>query len=104
MKTTGTQRYTVDNNITGTHNILVAIAECKKDIHLIHLGTMGVYGYSSVGLKIPEGYIDAKFELNDGKIASQNILYPTNPGSIYHMTKSLDQLCLPSLTKIMELK
>jgi UDP-sulfoquinovose synthase len=28
----------------------------------------------------------------DGRMAEQEILYPTRPGSIYHMTKSLDQI------------
>ncbi len=28
----------------------------------------------------------------DGETVSQEILYPSNPGSIYHMTKCLDQL------------
>jgi UDP-sulfoquinovose synthase len=27
----------------------------------------------------------------DGRTVSQEILYPSNPGSIYHMTKCLDQ-------------
>src|SRR3546814_3041116 len=30
-------------------------------------------------------------ETEDGRTASQEILYPSNPGSIYHMTKCLDQ-------------
>ena len=55
MKNSKTRRYTVDNNITSTHNLLTAIVESGLDIHLVHLGTMGVYGYSSVGMKIPEG-------------------------------------------------
>ena len=29
---------------------------------------------------------------DDGRKVSQEVLYPTNPGSIYHMTKSLDQI------------
>lgn len=92
MKTEKTRRYTVSNNISTTNNVLVAITDNQLDIHLVHLGTMGVYGYSSVGLKIPEGYLDVKIELPSKVLIDDTILYPTNPGSIYHMTKSMDQI------------
>jgi UDP-sulfoquinovose synthase len=56
MKTSTTKRYTVDNNVNGTHNLLCAIVESGLDIHIVHLGTMGVYGYGSHrGATIPEG-------------------------------------------------
>lgn len=83
------RRYTVDNNITTTHNVLSAIVDIDRSIHLVHLGTMGVYGYSKDFGDIPEGYLDVEVK-STGKDVS--ILYPTNPGSIYHMTKSLDQI------------
>jgi len=92
MKTEKTRRYTVSNNISTTNNVLVAITDNKLNIHLVHLGTMGVYGYSSAGLKIPEGYLDVKIELPSNDMIDETILYPTNPGSIYHMTKSMDQI------------
>ena len=44
MKSSATKRYTVDNNVNGTHNLLAAIVESGLDIHVVHLGTMGVYG------------------------------------------------------------
>ena len=53
MKSPLHKRYTVDNNINATHNVLVAIVESGLDIHLVHLGTMGVYGYGTAGIKIP---------------------------------------------------
>ena len=81
--------YTVDNNISGTHNICSTIAKINKKIHLIHLGTMGVYGYSEEMGKIPEGYLDIVIKQTK-KI--KKILYPSNPGSIYHMTKCMDQI------------
>ncbi len=37
------KRYTVDNNIRGTHNLCVAVVESGLDIHVCHLGTMGMY-------------------------------------------------------------
>ena len=91
MKSFGHRRYTVNNNLNVTHNVLCAITESGQDIALVHLGTMGVYGYSSVGLEIPEGYLDVKVETDSGE-KELNILYPANPGSIYHMTKTQDAL------------
>jgi UDP-sulfoquinovose synthase len=92
MKSAKHKRYTVDNNINGTNNLLCAIVESGQDIHLVHLGTMGVYGYGTAGMKIPEGYLDVEVTTDEGKKVKQKILYPTNPGSVYHLTKSMDQL------------
>ena len=91
MKSSYHKRYTVNNNLNATNNVLAAIVESGQDIHLVHLGTMGVYGYGTAGMKIPEGYLPVKFDTPGGEI-DQEILYPTNPVSIYHMTKSQDQL------------
>ncbi len=92
MKSSWHKRYTVDNNVNATNNLLAAIVESGQDIHLVHLGTMGVYGYGTAGMKIPEGYLDVEVTTDEGERVQQKILYPTNPGSIYHMTKTLDQL------------
>jgi UDP-sulfoquinovose synthase len=91
MKSSRHKRYTVDNNLNATNNLLAAIVECGADSHIVHLGTMGVYGYGAVGMKIPEGYLPIKLEA-DGKIIQREILYPPDPGSIYHLTKTQDQL------------
>ena len=91
MKSPRNKRYTVDNNVNATHNLLTAIVESGQDIHVVHLGTMGVYGYGTAGMKIPEGYLDIQVDAGENGIVEQQILYPTNPGSIYHMTKVLDQ-------------
>jgi UDP-sulfoquinovose synthase len=92
MKTDRHKAYTVNNNVSATHNVLLAMVETELDAHLVHLGTMGVYGYSTVGAAIPEGYLPVDIETLDGQTVRQEILYPTRPGSIYHMTKSLDQI------------
>ncbi|MBY6161110.1 NAD-dependent epimerase/dehydratase family protein [Mameliella alba] len=91
MKSDRHKVYTVNNNVNATHNLLAAMVESGCDAHLVHLGTMGVYGYSSVGAPIPEGYLDVTIETPTGP-RDQQILYPTRPGSVYHMTKSLDQI------------
>jgi UDP-sulfoquinovose synthase len=92
MKSSAHKRYTVDNNLNATNNVLAAIVESGLDIHVAHLGTMGVYGYGTAGMKIPEGYLTVKVEAENGEMLENEILYPANPGSIYHMTKTQDQL------------
>ncbi|MFW6217252.1 MAG: NAD-dependent epimerase/dehydratase family protein [Desulfohalobiaceae bacterium] len=91
MKSSWHKRYTVNNNLNVTHNVLAAIVESGLDIHLIHLGTTGVYGYGTQDMPIPEGYLTIKVEV-DGREKQMEILYPANPGSIYHMTKTQDAL------------
>jgi UDP-sulfoquinovose synthase len=91
MKTSALKRYTVNNNINATHNVLAAIVESGLDIHLAHLGTMGVYGYGDAGCVIPEGYLTVSFSGAD-TIVEREILYPAAPGSVYHTTKCMDHL------------
>lgn len=92
MKGAKEKRYTVDNNLNATNNTLCAIVESGRDVHLVHLGTMGVYGYGTAGMKIPEGYLNVQVVTETGEVVEQEILYPANPGSIYHMTKTQDAL------------
>jgi UDP-sulfoquinovose synthase len=92
MKSSSHKRYTVNNNLNATNDVLAAIVESGVDVHLVHLGTMGVYGYGTAGMKIPEGYLKVKVDVDDQTQIEQEILYPANPGSIYHMTKTQDQL------------
>src|SRR6201994_1698221 len=92
MRNPHTKRYTVDNNVRATHNLMVALVETGIDAALAHLGTMGVYGYGWSGsAPIPEGYLTVKVDTPDGEL-EREILHPANPGSVYHMTKTLDQL------------
>lgn len=91
MKSARHKRYTIDNNLNATHDVLAAIVESGLDIHLAHLGTMGVYGYGTAGVAIPEGYLTVKVEGADGWVPKE-ILYPPSPGSIYHLTKTQDAL------------
>lgn len=92
MKSSRHKRYTVNRNLNATHDLLAAIVESGQDIHMVHLGTMGVYGYGTAGTKIPEGYLNVQIPTDEGEVIEHEILYPVNPGSIYHMTKTQDQL------------
>jgi UDP-sulfoquinovose synthase len=92
MRTPDAKRYTVDNNVRATHNLLAAMVTTGIDAALVHLGTMGVYGYGWSGsAPIPEGYLTVKVPTPDGEL-EREILHPANPGSVYHLTKTLDQL------------
>ena len=91
MKSSWHKRYTVDNNLNATNNLCAAVVEAKSDAHIVHLGTMGVYGYGTAGMKIPEGYLTVRVDTGESSV-EQEILYPVNPGSIYHLTKTQDQL------------
>jgi UDP-sulfoquinovose synthase len=92
MKSAKHKRYTIDNNVNATHNLLAAIVEAELDSHVVHLGTMGVYGYGTSGVRIPEGYLRVRMDTDDGAEVEQEILYPVHPGSVYHLTKTQDQL------------
>ncbi|HEY8300308.1 MAG TPA: NAD-dependent epimerase/dehydratase family protein [Jatrophihabitans sp.] len=104
MKSSAHKRYTVSNNLNATNNLLAAIVEAELfDTHVVHLGTMGVYGYGTAGMKIPEGYLRVKIDTDEGQV-EQEILYPPNPGSIYHLTKTQDQLLFAYYAKNDKLK
>ncbi|RVW07243.1 NAD-dependent epimerase/dehydratase family protein [Prescottella agglutinans] len=92
MKSPSHKRYTVDNNLNATHNLLAALVQVGVDAHVVHLGTMGVYGYESLPVDLPEGYLTVSYPDRHGRSHTRDILYPTQPGSVYHLTKSLDQL------------
>jgi UDP-sulfoquinovose synthase len=98
MKSPRHKRYTVDNNVNATSNLLTALVETEVDAHVVHLGTMGVYGYGG-GAMIPEGYLTVRMDGSDGAELEREILFPPSPGSVYHLTKTLDQLMLAFFNK-----
>jgi UDP-sulfoquinovose synthase len=88
MKSPREARYTVRNNLNGTHDLLCAVVNAGcHDTHIVHLGTMGVYGYGTAGVRLPEGYVPVMVQTDNGAQEIE-ILYPADPGSIYHMTKT----------------
>ncbi len=92
MKSSSHKRYTVDNNMNGTNNVLCAMLDSGcEDTHLMHLGTTGVYGYGCEGFEIPEGYLEVSITEGD-KTVTDEIVHPYKPGSVYHATKCMDNL------------
>ncbi len=98
MKSSFHKRYTVDNNVNVTNNILCAIVESGLDIHMVHLGTTGYYGYGTAGMAIPEGYLPVKVDTEEGE-KELEIIYPPNPGSVYHLTKVMDAMAFSYFNK-----
>src|ERR671919_439694 len=43
-------------------------------------------------MRTPGGYLTIRVETGGGEFVEQEILFPPNPGSVYHMTKTQDQL------------
>jgi UDP-sulfoquinovose synthase len=75
--------YTQHNNVVGTLNVLFAIAEADRDIHLVKLGTMGEYGTPNIAIE--EGWLTIEH-----KGRTDRVLYPKRPGSFYHLSKVHD--------------
>jgi len=75
--------YTQFNNVVGTLNVLYAIADIDRDIHLVKLGTMGEYGTPNIDIE--EGWLEITHK---GRV--DRVLYPKRPGSFYHLSKVHD--------------
>lgn len=75
--------YTQTNNIMGTLNVMYAIGEIDRDIHLVKLGTMGEYGTPNIDIE--EGWLEVT---HNGR--TDRVLYPKRPGSFYHLSKVHD--------------
>ncbi len=90
------RKYTVNNNVGGTNNLFSTLVELNQRPHIVHLGTMGVYGYNDDFGQIPEGYLDITVKSTQKDVT---IPYPANPGSVYHMTKCLDHILMQFYAK-----
>ncbi len=75
--------YTQTNNVVGTLNVMYAIGEINRDIHLVKLGTMGEYGTPNIDIE--EGWLDVTH-----KGRTDRMLFPKRPGSFYHLSKVHD--------------
>jgi UDP-sulfoquinovose synthase len=72
--------------------LLAALTQLNLNAHVVHIGSLGSYGYGGVeDFCIPEGYVNSKLQCDvTGKWADREIKYPADPGSVYHMTKVID--------------
>lgn len=88
---------TMQNNVSGTLNLLYAMKEVCPDAHLLKLGTMGVYGTPNI--PIPEGYFTLSHNGEDVSLP-----WPKIPGSWYHATKCHDTVNIELACKMWGLK
>ncbi|MBV9832496.1 MAG: NAD-dependent epimerase/dehydratase family protein [Marmoricola sp.] len=75
--------YTQTNNIVGTLNLMYAVGEIDRDIHIVKLGTMGEYGQPNIDIE--EGWLEVEH-----KGRRDRVLFPKRPGSFYHLSKVHD--------------
>jgi UDP-sulfoquinovose synthase len=85
------------NNVVGNLNLLFAIKEFNKDIHLVKLGTMGEYGQPNIDIE--EGYITIQHNGREDRLP-----YPMQPGSFYHLSKVHDSANIRFACKIWGLR
>jgi UDP-sulfoquinovose synthase len=79
--------YTQTNNVVGNLNVMYAIADIDRDIHLVKLGTMGEYGQPNIDIE--EGWLEVEH-----KGRKDRMIYPKRPGSFYHCSKVHDSVNL----------
>lgn len=104
IKSLGNGNETIRNNLISNHNILHLMTKFAPNSHLIHLGTMGVYGYDFSSKLIPDGYYDAVLTNHVGDKLTTKLLHPASPGSIYHLTKAQEEIMFQYFNKMYNLK
>jgi UDP-sulfoquinovose synthase len=80
------QEHAIDtqlNNVVGTLNVLYAIGDHNRAIHLVKLGSMGEYGTPNIDIE--EGWLTITHR---GR--TDTVMYPKRPGSFYHLSKVHD--------------
>ena len=77
MRSAEHRKMTIQNNTQSTQSVLEALVACKDDIHLIHVGSLGVYGYGGV---------------TDDNISSS--IMTDKAGSVYHASKVMDHVLI----------
>lgn len=83
MRDIDAARYTLNNNVNTTFNVVWAILQNAPSCHLIKLGTMGEYGTPDIDIE--EGWIEIAH-----KGRSDRFLFPRQGLSLYHTTKIMD--------------
>jgi UDP-sulfoquinovose synthase len=74
---------TISNNLLVTNNLMFAVRDFARDIHIVKLGTMGEYGTPNIDIE--EGWIDIEHKGRRGRF-----LFPRQASSMYHTTKIMD--------------
>ncbi|ARM76228.1 UDP-sulfoquinovose synthase [Acidianus manzaensis] len=81
-------KYTLQNNLFGTLNLIYSVKEIDPAIHILKMGTMGEFG--TPNFDIPESpFVNAIINGKEDKIFT-----PRWGGSIYHFSKIFDSYLL----------
>lgn len=88
--------FTLVNNLVSTLNLAQTVGRLDPAIHIVKLGTMGVYGTPNIDIE--EGYLTVTH-----KGRTHTFLYPKTPGSLYHLTKAQDSDLLYFYTRTWDL-
>ncbi len=91
-----TANETLEKNIKSTMNIIYAVKDLKKDIHIVKLGSMGEYGTPNID--IPEGFFNVNYNNR-----SDYMVFPRMGQSWYHLSKVYDTYNLILANKIWDL-
>ena len=83
MKNFKAAKFTLDNNLHTTLNLIDLVKKHVPDCHIIKLGTMGEYGTPNIDIE--EGWIDIKHNNREHKF-----MFPRQASSLYHTTKIMD--------------
>jgi len=75
-------RYTLENNIISTNEVLWGVKEFVPDAHMIFIGSTGEYDHT-IGIDIEEGY--TKIE-SKGRVSNE-VIFPRRANSNYHASK-----------------
>ena len=89
--------FTQNNNIIGSLNLLFGIKKFCPKVHLLKLGTMGVYGTPNIDIE--EGFLKIKH-----KERSDKMQFPMKPLSYYHCSKAADSINLYFASRVWGLR
>ncbi|MCL4311037.1 MAG: NAD-dependent epimerase/dehydratase family protein [Candidatus Thermoplasmatota archaeon] len=87
---------TLDKNIESTMNIMYAVKDLNRDIHIVKLGSMGEYGTPNID--IPEGFLNLSY---NGR--NDTLPFPRMGQSWYHLSKVFDTYNLMLANRIWNL-
>lgn len=76
-------RYTLNNNLNATFNVIWAVIRHAPECQIVKVGTMGEYGTPNIDIE--EGWLEVE---HNGR--RDTFLFPRAAGSLYHTTKVLD--------------
>ena len=86
----------LDKNIESTMNIIYAVKDLNRDIHIVKLGSMGEYGTPNID--IPEGFLNLSY---NGR--NDTLPFPRMGQSWYHLSKIFDTYNLMLANRIWDL-